>query len=83
MFVQKLIFKQAQALKLQRVSVYGSKLFTPAILRTFASNIRSFQTQDALKVIESLKSGQDVQKNSETVDEYFRVNFRKLGFEQA
>lgn len=77
MFVQKLIFKQAQALKSKQA------LLSAATFRTFAFNARSLQTQDAIKVIDSLKSGQDVDNNCEVIDEYFRVNFRKIGFQQA
>ena len=83
MFVQKFVFKQAQAIKFKRLSIFSSKLFTPSLLRTFGANVRGFQQQDVFGVIDSLRNGKDVAKNSEVIDEYFRVNFRRMDFDTA
>ena len=60
----------------------NSKLISMQGLRSFSVNAKHLSTEDVVQIIESVAADGNT-KGIETIDEYFRVNFRKLTFDQA
>ena len=58
----------------------SSKLINLTSLRCFSTSPAHLGTGDLFKMIESVNSDSS---NISTIDEYFRLNFRKLSFDQA
>ncbi|CAI2383612.1 unnamed protein product [Moneuplotes crassus] len=60
-----------------------SKFLTTNTVRTFAASSANLGTGDVINLIDSVRTDEDSSKAVQTIDEYFRLNFRKLSFDQA
>ena len=67
MLTSKFLLKQSRILTLQKAS-----------LRSFASS-----SGDVMNLIDSVRADGDNTQGIENIDEYFRLNFRKMSFDQA
>ena len=63
-------------------SVLNSSL-NKVSMRSFSSSPRNMSVSEVSKIIDGLRDNDNDEENSHIVNEYFRVNFRKLSFDDA